>query len=197
MKQITRINVKFNTGRTREAQVFVAVLGASSKTYAEASWHPGTRQLDRLARASLRVLPGLPRDPALCSLRRYVAEYSVGGARERKREWVMALQRIKPLQQVRRLAPAADRLLRRFSADGRQARFDSGDLGAHADLRVAVRSVKRDVAEPPSNHIELDPCLQQMDGRAVAEYMGRDGTSRPVAPVRLPLQARAWRQTAL
>ena len=49
------------TGRTRQAQVFVAVLGASSYTYAEASWSQELGSwIDSHVRG-LPVLPGLPR----------------------------------------------------------------------------------------------------------------------------------------
>ena len=40
-----------STGELRTAQVFVAVLGASNYTYAEASWTLSLAGLDRLARA--------------------------------------------------------------------------------------------------------------------------------------------------
>ena len=41
------------TGERREAQLFVAVLGASNYTFAEATWTQGLGRLDRLAHARL------------------------------------------------------------------------------------------------------------------------------------------------
>ena len=46
------------TGEVRQAQVFVAVLGASNYTYAEATWTREPAGLDRLACARLRVFRG-------------------------------------------------------------------------------------------------------------------------------------------
>ena len=43
------------TGEIRAAQIFVAVMGASSYTYAEASWTTDAAGLDRLARAGARL----------------------------------------------------------------------------------------------------------------------------------------------
>ena len=45
-----------STGEVMTAQLFVAVLGASNYTYAEATWTQGLVRLDRLAHARLRVL---------------------------------------------------------------------------------------------------------------------------------------------
>ena len=44
------------TGEVMTAQLFVAVLGASNYTYAEATWTQGLCRLDRLAHARLRFL---------------------------------------------------------------------------------------------------------------------------------------------
>jgi len=41
------------SGKTQAAQIFVAVLGASNFTYAEASWTQGLGRLDRCPHASL------------------------------------------------------------------------------------------------------------------------------------------------
>ncbi len=49
------------TGEVRAAQVFVAVLGASSYTYAEATWTPVAARLDRRPSARFAFLGGVPR----------------------------------------------------------------------------------------------------------------------------------------
>src|SRR5437899_539774 len=49
-------------------------------------------------------------------------------------------------------------------------------LGFHLeiDLRVDVRRVERDVAEPGANRVDVNAGTQQMDGRCVANHMGTD-----------------------
>ncbi len=49
------------TGKTRPAQIFVAVLGASNFTYAEASWTPGARRLDRRPQPPFAAIGGVPK----------------------------------------------------------------------------------------------------------------------------------------
>ena len=50
------------TGGERQAQIFVAVLGASSYTFAEATWTQTLPGLDGVARARLRILRRVSRD---------------------------------------------------------------------------------------------------------------------------------------
>ena len=50
------------TGEVRQAQIFVAVMGASNFTYAEATWTQDARRLDRLRTpARLAAIGGVPR----------------------------------------------------------------------------------------------------------------------------------------
>ena len=81
--------------KTRKAHVFVAVLGASSYFYAEAIWGEDleswigshVRALEDFGGAGNDFVPDFVpgNQSGLCSLPRYVAEDSVGGARERER----------------------------------------------------------------------------------------------------------------
>ena len=49
------------SGEITSASLFVAVLGASTYTFARAALEPGSGELDRLPCASIRVFPGRPR----------------------------------------------------------------------------------------------------------------------------------------
>jgi len=170
------------TGEVHEAELFVAVLGASNLTYAEAlesqktpHWVAAhTRALEYFGGAPDLVIPDyVPRHiiGVLCPSPLCGRPQESGELRGRScsgREHNFS-ERSEPVEQ--RLVGAPDGLpgesLRRFRRG--LAGLKGCLLGADVYFRVAIGGFQTDVAEPASNDVDVDARFEEMDGGRVPE----------------------------
>ena len=172
------------TGEVREAQVFVATMGASNFTYAEATW---TQSLPDWIGSHVRALEFLRGVPAII-----VCDYVPGliiavmfpagicARREEKDDLRRRVtgggqhnysQRLQPFEQRRVVPPNRTSGESRRSSSRRLAGLKGLGFHAQTHLGVTVGGLQAHVPQPGTNDVDLDAGLQEVDCRRMPKHV--------------------------
>jgi len=183
------------TGEVRQAQIFVAVLGASNYTYVEATWSQGLADWIGSHRRCFEFLGGVPAliipDYVPGHIVRVLCPTRICGAGtgDTDRRWRIACggthnhsQRLQPVEKRRVIAPDRASGESRRRSHRRLADLKRQHLRAQVHLGIAVRGFQALVTQPGADDIDLDASLQEMDGGGVAKHMGGDCRRAGIGP---------------